>query len=193
MSKRALTAKQEAFVSEYLVDQNGTQAYHRAFPRCSLRTARTEAAKLLALPRIRAEIAAARRELSKRAKVTAAKIICEIAAVAFFDPLDLFEHSPTSFRFRNFREVPYGSRQVITSFKAKRVRTRTTTAAGTTVTETVEILSVKWADKLRALDMLMRHHGLYKDLPPLEVLLAMLPKGMGDAVREQLQREVAGP
>ena len=63
-----LTAKQQAFVVEYLVDLNGTQAAIRAG--YSPKTANEQAARLLAKASVRTAVEAAKKEREKRVQVS---------------------------------------------------------------------------------------------------------------------------
>ena len=63
----ALTDKQQAFVNEYLIDMNGTQAAIRAG--YSPRTANEQASRLLANVNVKAAVEAAKKEREKRSHV----------------------------------------------------------------------------------------------------------------------------
>ncbi len=186
-NSKGLTPRQERFLGEYLTDLNGTAAYRRAFPACSYNTARTEAARLLANPCIRSELAAARRDVKRLTQATAERVIQEIAAIAFADVFDLFDHTPDGLALRSFRDVPPEARRAIASLKVKRVVTRTrTTDGGETVTETVDVIQVRLAQKLAALDKLARHLGLYEERPPLTVLMNSLPSSVAKELRKSV-------
>jgi phage terminase small subunit len=184
-----LTPKQQKFLDEYLIDLNGTAAYRRAFPGCTYKSAKTAATRLLSNVVLRAEIAAARKVLARQARTSAAKVIRALGHIAFLDVGDVFDLSVSGWKFRPLRDVPLETRQSIASLKVKRVETRTTTAGETTITETTELISVTFADKLRALDMLMKHLGLYQELPPLQVLLQLLPPDLAAGVRAELAKQ----
>lgn len=85
----ALTAKQEAFVIEYLVDLNATQAAIRAG--YSENTARFIGAENLTKPYIQAAIQKAQEERAKRTEITADRVLKEYARLGFFDPRKLFD------------------------------------------------------------------------------------------------------
>lgn len=78
-----LTAKQEAFVQEYLVDLNATQAAIRAG--YSEGTARAIGFENLTKPNIVEAIEEAMRARSDRTQVTADKVLTELAKIAFTD------------------------------------------------------------------------------------------------------------
>ena len=71
-----LTAKQKAFVAEYLIDLNATQAAIRAG--YSEKTARFIGAENLTKPNIAAAVAAAQAERSKRTEITQDYVLSSI-------------------------------------------------------------------------------------------------------------------
>lgn len=84
-----LTTRQQRFVDEYLVDLNGTQAAIRAG--YSAKTAAEQSYDLLRRPHIAAAVATGQAALQDRTQVTAARVIQEIAMIAFADPRELVE------------------------------------------------------------------------------------------------------
>lgn len=78
-----LTPKQRAFVREYLVDLNATQAAIRAG--YSVDTARAIGAENLTKPNIAKAIAAAMELRSKRTDITADRVLMELAKIGFAD------------------------------------------------------------------------------------------------------------
>ena len=81
-----LTARQEHFVYEYLVDGCATAAARRAG--YSSRTARAIGSENLTKPAIREAIAAAQAARAKRTEVTADRVIAELARIAFANARD---------------------------------------------------------------------------------------------------------
>lgn len=80
---KPLTPKQAAFVQEYLIDLNATQAATRAG--YSTKTAYSIGDELLRKPEIRQAIEAATAERQGRTQVDQDMVIEELAAVAFAD------------------------------------------------------------------------------------------------------------
>lgn len=80
----ALSARHAAFVAEYLIDRNATQAAIRAG--YSKKTAHSIGAELLGRPGVAAAIAKASAEVADRAGVTAERIIQERRRIALADP-----------------------------------------------------------------------------------------------------------
>lgn len=83
-----LTAKQERFVAEYLLDLNGKQAAIRAG--YSERTAEVQASKLLSNPKVRAAVMAAKTERAETTKVDANWLLTRLAQEADADIADLY-------------------------------------------------------------------------------------------------------
>ncbi len=75
----ALTPKQQAFVDEYVIDLNATQAATRAG--YSARTANEQGARLLANASVSEAIAKAIKERSKRVQRTADDVMRDLAAI----------------------------------------------------------------------------------------------------------------
>lgn len=82
----ALTPKQQAFVREYLIDLNASQAYLRAGFKSKPASARVQASRLLADPNIASAIEDAMAERGKRLDATADDVVREITRLALFDP-----------------------------------------------------------------------------------------------------------
>lgn len=75
-----LTPKQAAFVREYLVDLNATQAAIRAG--YSPNGARVQGCRLLAEPNIAAEIKAAQDKRARKTEITAEKVLADIERIS---------------------------------------------------------------------------------------------------------------
>lgn len=90
MPKGSITAKQAAFVREYLIDKNATQAAIRAG--YSKKTAQQIGDENLRKPVIRAAIDAALNDIAARTGITAERVLRERARLAFFDVRKLFDN-----------------------------------------------------------------------------------------------------
>lgn len=84
-----LTARQEAFVREYLIDLNGTQAAIRAG--YSARSASVTAAENLAKPNVQVALQKAQLARAQRTEITADRVLKEIWAIAIADPRELVQ------------------------------------------------------------------------------------------------------
>lgn len=92
-----LTAKQQRFVAEYLIDLNATQAAIRAG--YSERTANVIGPENLAKPCIAAAVAEMQQQRVKRTEVDQDRIVRELINILEADPNELVEHRRTCCRF----------------------------------------------------------------------------------------------
>lgn len=144
---RGLTAKQEVFVEEYLIDLNATQAAIRAG--YSARNASRIASELLTKTRVRARVDEALAERSKRTGVNAERVLRELARLAFIDPTRLIDEDGGI--------IPSASEDDRAAIMGVKVK-RTPGDAGDSVEREVRL-----ADKIKALELLGKHLGMYTD------------------------------
>ncbi|EJZ17377.1 terminase small subunit [Rhizobium sp. Pop5] len=163
-----LTARQRLFVAEYLKDLNATQAAVRAgFSGKSKDTP----VRLMANEAVRAEIERALGARLEKLEITAERVLAAIADIAFGDVRDVFDEegalkAPSEWDDRTAAAV--AGLELNTLAKARG--------------DVVHVAKIKRADRLKALDMLARHHSLYHDR--LEI------KGL-EALSERLARAKA--
>lgn len=143
-----MTRKQERFVEEYLVDLNATQAAIRAG--YSPASANEQASRLLANANIRARVDAAMAELSKRTGVSQERVIRELAKVAFVNPTDVIDFESAKL----LDSATSDDTAAIASVKVKTIPT----ADGLGVEREIKV-----ADKLKALELLGKHFGMFTD------------------------------
>lgn len=158
MSDERPTPKQQRFVDEFLRDLNGTQAAIRAG--YSARTAESQAWRLLRNARVAAAIQRRREQLAKQAEVSQERIIEELRRVAFADLRELVTWNGTAVTFVASNDLTLEQAAVVASVKAKIIEFDGDDVAGRKIE-----LELKTHDKLRALEMLGRHLGLFKDAP----------------------------
>lgn len=143
-----LTAKQQRFIEEYLIDLNGTQAAIRAG--YSPKTASSIAYELLRKPQVRARLDEAIAERSRRTGVNQDRVIRELARLGFVNAADVINFDDATLR----PGASADDTAAIASVRVKRVQT----ADG----EVVE-REIRLADKTRALELLGKHLGMFKD------------------------------
>ena len=136
------TPKQKRFVEEYLIDLNATQAAIRAG--YSPETAREIGAENLTKPNISAAIAKAMAERSKRTGVNQDRIVLELAKIAFVNPADVTDPENAMIL----------DTAAIQSVKVKTIPTKD--GEGTE-------REIRFHDKIRALELLGRHVGMWND------------------------------
>jgi hypothetical protein len=113
----------------------------------------------------------------RRTRVNSDRLLREQAAVAFSDIGELFDPDG--------RPLPPHLIAPIARLAIESLTVARTVNASGAVTETFR---VKFWDKCKALDLLARHLGLGRPVPPLEALLAAMPDGLRDEVRAALSR-----
>ena len=143
-----LTAKQKRFIEEYLIDLNATQAAIRAG--YSPDTAGAIGHENLHKPEIRARIDKAVAERSKRTGINAERVIMELARIGLVNPGKLINFDEAMVR----SDAAEDDLAAIQSVKVK-----------TIPTEDGDIVEreVKLYDKNRALELLGKHLGMFKD------------------------------
>lgn len=143
-----MTKKQKRFVEEYLIDLNATQAAIRAG--YSPKAAYSIGSENLRKPEIRACIEKAMAERSKRTGINQDRIIIELAKIGLLNPKNLINFDEATVK----EEATEEDLAAISSIRVKRFPTK--------YGEGVE-REVKMYDKTKALELLGRHFGMFKD------------------------------
>jgi phage terminase small subunit len=143
-----LTPKQQTFVDEYLVDLNATQAAIRAG--YSVKNAGKIGSELLQKTRIKNAIDKAMAERSRRTGINQDRVLRELAKVAFVNATDVINMDEATIKGEANRE----DTAAIASVKVK-----TIPGEDGDITER----EVKIYDKLKALELLGKHLGMFTD------------------------------
>lgn len=143
-----MTKKQKRFVEEYLIDLNATQAAIRAG--YSPKAAYSIGSENLRKPEIRACIEKAMAERSKRTGINQDRIIMELAKIGLLNPKNLINFEEATVK----EDATEEDLAAISSIRVKRFPTKDG--------EGVE-REVKMYDKAKALELLGRHLGMFKD------------------------------
>ena len=154
MQETKLTRKQQAFVDEYLVDLNGTQAAIRAG--YSQRSAKQLADSLLKKPHVADAVNAAILDRQDRTKITQDRVLEEMARIAFANMGDFITIDETGTPILDFsraNNVKLASVAQITQEVYMEGRGEDAVPVKKTV--------FKLHDKGKHLEMLGRHLGLF--------------------------------
>lgn len=149
-----LTAKQQKFVDEYLIDLNATQAAIRAGYKKTEYTD-TNANKLLENTRIREAVDKSMAERSRRTGINQDRVIQELARIAFVNPQKVINSEDASIR----ADATEDDLACIQSVKVKTMDGE----KGSSVEREVRL-----NDKMRALELLGKHLGMFKDKVELD-------------------------
>jgi phage terminase small subunit len=160
--EKALTPRQAAFVNEYLLDLNGTQAAIRAG--YSPHTARSIAVEYLAKPDIAAAVARARAQRLSRVNLSADTILQEMSALA----LSNIKH----YKITDEGEVELAEGAPPNAMAAIAAIDRTTTEKvdpkSGEITRTYNVKLKLW-DKPNPLKLLGKHAGIQSFVDRVEV------------------------
>ncbi|MBM7869315.1 phage terminase small subunit [Clostridium pascui] len=143
-----LTAKQKRFCNEYLIDLNATQAAIRAG--YSVETAGSIGNENLKKPLIAAYLEKRMANREKRTEITQDKVLNELAKIGFAnidDYVEVEDHgSYKDVKIKATKDIPDDKISAISSIK-----------------QGPNGIEVKLHDKVRALENLGRHLGMFKD------------------------------
>jgi phage terminase small subunit len=151
---KALTKKQAAFVAEYQIDLNATQAAIRAG--YSPKQAHKSAAQLMAKPHIKAAIDDAQAKRLQRLDITADAVLQELAKIGFHDPGKMFNQDGT---VKAINELDDNTRMAIAGFEVSELFD----GDGDERRGIGFAKKIKLADKRAALVDLGRHLKLFTD------------------------------
>lgn len=140
--------QQELFVQEYLVDLNATQAAIRAG--YSTRSAGAIGCELLKKPNIRARIDSEMAKLSRRTGVNQERVVRELAKIAFANPTDIIDLNTGEPR----EDAQAVDTAAISSIRVKKIPTE----CGDGIER-----EIRMADKLKALELLGKHIGMFAE------------------------------
>ena len=149
-----LNARQQRFVEEYLIDLNATQAAIRAGYKKTEYTD-TNANKLLENTRIREAIDKAMAERSKRTGINQDRVIQELARIAFDYPQNDINAEDGSVR-------DGATEDDLACIQSVKVKTMNGEKGYS------EEREVRLNDKIKALELLGKHLGMFKDKVELE-------------------------
>ena len=160
-----MTRKQKLFVEEYLIDLNATQAAIRAG--YSVKTAREQASQNLTKLNIQQEISEKMAERSKRTGVNQDRIVLELAKIAFVNAADVIDSDDATIK----AGATADDTAAIQSVKVKVIPTKEG--------EGVE-REIRLNDKLKALELLGKHLGMWNDKLDVNLNIPVVISGEDD-------------
>ena len=152
-----LTPKQMRFVDEWLIDFNGKQAAIRAG--YSAKTAEATAARLLRNVKVQAEISRRQKDLQKRTEVSQDRVVKELARIAFANATDYAHVETRTVEKSDGAEA--SSQTVVLRDTAELSADQCAAIAG--IKQGTNGVEVKLHDKIKALELLGRHIGMFND------------------------------
>ncbi len=170
-----MTEAQKRFCDEYLIDLNATRAYKVAYSRCKKdETASVNGSKLLRNTKVQEYISRKQKEIEKRTEVTQDMVIKELSAIAFSKASDYAKLKKMK------RNIPiFDEEGMIVDYKEEEYTEIEFTPTDELSEEQKKALSgikqgkfgleVNSCDKVRALELLGRHLGIFNDKLDLNV------------------------
>ena len=144
-----MTKSQKRFCDEYLIDFNATRAYKAAYKSCRKdETANVNGSKLLRNTKVQEYIAEKQQEMQERNKITQDTIIQELAKIALFNIKDIYNEDGT---LKKVTELDDDTAKAISGVKILQ-------KAGA-----MKIILSKTNDKTKALELLGKHLGMFKE------------------------------
>ena len=142
-----MTEKQKIFADEYLIDLNATRAYRVAYPSVKKdETAAAAAARMLRNVKVAAYIQERMQERQKRTEITQDRVLQELAAIAFAKATDYAEIKNECVRIKDTAELDEQQVRALAGIEEGKFG-----------------IKVKLNDKEKALELLGRHLGMFKD------------------------------
>lgn len=157
-----MTEKQKRFVEEYLMDLNATQAAIRAGYKVD--NARQIAAENLAKPYIAEAIEKALAERSRRTGINQDRVIQELAKIAFVNIADVVGS--------DCEILPDANEADLAAIESVKVKTIPTKSGETGVER-----EVKLSSKLKALELLGKHLGMWNDKMDVNMNIPIIFEG----------------
>ncbi|MBS7060641.1 MAG: terminase small subunit [Eubacterium sp.] len=183
----SLTAKQKRFCDEYLIDLNATQAAIRAG--YSEKTAYRTGADNLKKPQIEEYIAKRQKELSRSTEITQERVIKELALIAFSNNADYAHVVEKKMQVeaggalvdvldKDGKPVMYRTVEPVLTEELTEEQKR----ALAVIKKGRDGLEVKSCDKVKALELLGKHLGIFTD---------KIEANVNDTTRSELQELLA--
>lgn len=142
-----MTEKQKIFADEYLIDLNATRAYKVAYPSVKKdETAAQAGSRMLRNVKVAAYIQERMEERQKRTEITQNRVLEELAAIAFAKATDYAEIKGECVRIKDTDTLDEQQIRAIAGIKEGKFG-----------------IELKLNDKEKALELLGRHLGMFKD------------------------------
>lgn len=142
-----MTEKQKIFADEYLIDLNATRAYRKAYPSVKKdETAAQAGSRMLRNVKVAEYIAERMQARQERTEITQDRVLEELAAIAFARATDYAEVKDDQVFIKDTAGLSDNQIKAIAGIKQGKFG-----------------IEVKLSDKEKALELLGRHLGMFKD------------------------------
>lgn len=179
-----MTEKQLAFCQEYIIDFNQTQSAIRAG--YSEKTAGATASRLLKNVKIQKEIKRLVEERAERTGITADEVVEHLARIAFMDIKTVLDWKTKYIRQVVGRDE-ITKRQVTTNIPITQLALKDMDEVDGRLIQSVKMgkhgITVELPDKMKALEMLAKHTGVYDDRPQTTVDVGSYKEALWERVK----------
>lgn len=151
--------KWKRFIDEYLIDLNITRAYASVYNVKSNEVAAASGSRLLGNVKVQEYLLSKRDELRKSTQVTQERVILELACIAFAQSPDFINIIETVKNGKKGQKIVIKDLEGLTEEQKKAISKVKYTSRG------IEIIL---HDKLKALELLGKYLGLFKDKVEIE-------------------------
>ena len=142
-----MTEKQKIFADEYLIDLNATRAYRKAYPSVKKdETAAQAGSRMLRNVKVAEYIAERMQARQERTEITQDKVLEELTAIAFARATDYAEVKDDQVIIKDTSGLSENQIKAIAGIKQSKFG-----------------IELKLNDKEKALELLGRHLGMFKD------------------------------
>ena len=177
-SEFQITDRMRQFVAEYLVDLNATQAAIRAG--YSEATAQEQSSQLLDRPDIRELVEQRQKDRIDRTQLSQDLTVNELKTIAFSDVADfVIVKEGGVIEQRPFNELKKDQTRCVKKIKQT---VRTAQSSDGTVIHQTAVLELELYDKVKSLELLGRHLGIFNDrltldgALPLQIVFEVAPQ-----------------
>lgn len=164
-----VTEKQKRFVDEYLIDLNATRAYKAAYKNVKKdEVAASAAVRLLRNVKVQAYLKSRQQKLQERTEITQDKVLLELARIGFSNGSDFAKvvTKPRKRQVWNDETQEYEEKEVEEQFVELVDTDELPTdkkAAISGIKEGKYGIEVTSCDKVKALELIGKHLGMFKD------------------------------
>lgn len=151
-NENGLTTYQQSFVDEYMIDLNQSQALIRAGFKGKLSSAKSAATRIIKEVNVKREIQRRMKERSERTQITADRVLRELAVIGFHDIKEIFDGKNN---LREICELTGDSSRAIASIEIEIDKIG--------IREISTTKKIKMHDKIRALQLIGNHIGMFKE------------------------------
>ena len=154
-----LTQKQENFCLAYIETGNASEAYRRSYNTSKMKpeSINVKACELLKDVKVSVRVGELKVKAQERNEVTVDKLISELSKIAFVKESD-FYHDDGSVKLLS--ELTDDQKAALASYRFKSIRTGEKDENGNS--EMIDIPFFTSHDKIKAIDLLMKHLGGYE-------------------------------